>query len=99
LRVEDLSCSLDVLYGGLGIRKWQFKKKEDPDMDSMNPDPQRCREPPTNVSVFGGKPTWFCSFSKKFENTILGSAPVTIVGSCSKSLIILHVKKYHFVTF
>jgi hypothetical protein len=42
LRAEGFSCSLDVLYGGLGISKLQFlnKKMLDPDLDSMNPGPK-----------------------------------------------------------
>ncbi len=28
LRAEGFSCSLGVLYGGLGISKWQFLLKE-----------------------------------------------------------------------
>jgi hypothetical protein len=47
LRAEGCSCSLDVLYGGLGISElqflitnfsWFFFKTLDPDSDSMNPD-------------------------------------------------------------
>jgi hypothetical protein len=47
---EGFSCSLDVLYGGLGISKLQFlirictgiqPKMLVPDPDSMNPDPKQ----------------------------------------------------------
>jgi hypothetical protein len=57
LRYEGFSCSLDVLYGGLGISKLQFDKKKsavnfvqflviktlgpNPKPESMNPDPKR----------------------------------------------------------
>jgi hypothetical protein len=51
LRSEGFSCSLDVIYGGLGINKLQFyfslQKMTDPDSGcsktyGTDPDPQHC---------------------------------------------------------